>query len=586
MPDFASLLEDDEPVRRNSRGTERLDPMEDAAAFDAVRSLLVGEERDDLKSLRSRLDRIEQDEADPEIRGRRVAQVLGYAFEQAALHDGDKIGNVLGPAIGEGIRHQLEHDRPAMVAALVPVMGSLVAGAVAEAMDKMSNGIDDRIDRLFSFRGAKLALRAKFGGGSLNDALVADLRRSQVERLYLFDRTTNALSFAWPDREEGAALTDQTADEILQSVLGLSGDVLNTGDHAVRSITAGDRHLLVRAGVTHTVVIEASGALSDSRRADLGAACFDILEFVSNLTDDIPDAEIDAEVMAPVAARILTPQAAPQAKKRRFSPAKAVAAVAAIAILGTLGWRAYDGHRIQTHATAVEQALRADIPGNALMLTVTPDRSAGNIAVLGTAFAATDTRALESRARELAAPYDLTFQLAVGNPDAASPRITALETRLTGLDAAVTGTGSTLAALESRTGQGVTALATLQDPVRLLSDFTAANAIFFETGSALRDPDRSAQSLDRLAALMVAVPDRPLRIVGYSDATGSRSTNEAVATARALSIAAELQARGIEESRLIAYGRAGPQWAINPRDGPDSPNRRVEFQLGFTGERP
>ncbi len=587
MPDPVRLSAE-QVSRRNARDESERIEADSAAAFATVRALLVSEEQDDLATLRARIERMEQDESDPEIRARRTAAILAQAFEHAALEDGDRIGEILGPAIGEGIRHQLANDRPAMVASLVPMVGSLVAGAVAEAMDKVSNGINDRVDRLFSFRGLKLAIGAKAFGASLNDALIADLRRSEIERLYLFNRATDRLAFTWPQREEGDGLSDRTADEILQGVLGMSGQILNEGDHAVRSIAIGDRHLVIRAGAVHTVVIEVTGALSDDRRAALGNACFEVLDFVSNLTDDRADANLDDEVMALFANRVMveTPVASAAQRKRGPNPALCLAALLAIAIIGTVGWRLYDGHRIQSRAATIEDALRANFAPGALMLSVDPDRGAGTIAVAGAAFAAVDRSALESRARDLAQPYALIFDLATGDPDAAAPRLGAMEQRLEYLDTSATRIDNTLATVDTRAEQGVTALAALRDPARQLSDFVASHAVFFAIESALRDPDRASADLDRLAALMVAAPDRPLRVIGYSDNTGSRTTNLQVANARANAIAAELQARGIPSDRLIAFGRIGPEWSISPNDGTGSPNRRVEFSLGFMGEQP
>ena len=543
-----------------------------------------------LATLRERIKRIEADEADPDTRARRIAAVLAQAFEQAAKEDGDRIGAVFGPAIGEGIRHQLETDRPAMVAALVPMVGSLVAGAVAEAMDKVSSGINDRVDRLFSFRGLKLALGAKVSGDSLNDALLADMRRAAVERLYLFNRTTDRLAFTWPDRGDDD-LSDHTAGEILDSVLGRTGEILSEGDHAVRSIAIGDRHLVIRAGATHTVVIEASGALSDDRRAALGDACFKVLDFLSNLTDDLPDADLDEDALSLFIARLMAqkPVARPAAlaataSRRRFNPALCLAAVLGIAVISILGWRLYDGHRIQSRAAAIDEALRAEFLPGSLMLSVSPDRRAGTIAVAGAAFADADRAVLQARADDLARPYALSFDLVMGNPDAAAPRIGTIEQRLARIDTALTASGGVLASVDSRADQGVAALASLRDPVRLLTEFAESNAVFFDSDAVLRDPDRAARTFDRLAALMAAVPDRPLRIIGHSDALGPFASKIEVAMARASSVVAALEARGIPANRLVPLSRSGPEWSISAQEGTGSPNRRVEFALGFPGE--
>lgn len=589
MPE-ASWADMDDPVTvplRNSRSEdERLD-SNNAEAFAAVRALLVGEERGELDALRERLDRIERSTSDTALRREQVAEVLGAALKQASLKDGDAIGEVLGPSIGDGIRHQLKNERPAMVAALVPMVGTLVAGAVAEAMDKVSNGINSRMDRLFSFEGLKLATRAKLGGGSFHDALIADLRRAAVERLYLFNRVTNRLAFTWPDRGEGALLTDRTADEILDGILGLSGDILVPGDHALRSVVIGDRHLVLRAGVTHTVVIEVSGSLTDTRRASLGEACFEVLDFVSNLTDDLEDAELDDEVMALFSARIVRdtePVGQGETARRRFNPALVLGVLLGLALIAFIGWRLYDGWRIGERATAVEAHLENEFAPGSLMLSVAPDRSAGTISVLGVAFAAANRTTLEARAVELAKPYALDFEFIAADPAAAGSSLAMVRTEIADLRQASALTGGALSALDRKAGDAAQALTVLRDPARLLAEWVDTTAIFFSTGSDYASASDAEAALDTLAAHLARAPARPLRIVGYADSTGSRDTNLRAATDRARKVASALAARGIPTERLIVLGRGGPETAISARTGTDSPNRRVQFELGFPGE--
>ncbi len=587
MPDaYLSDPDYSTPLRNSRSGDERLD-SDSAEAFAAVQALLIGEERGALDALRDRIDRIEQSGEDPDLRREQVASVLADALKQASLKDGEKIGEVLGPSIGDGIRHQLKNERPAMVAALVPMVGTLVAGAVAEAMDKLSNGINSRMDRLFSFDGLKLATRAKLGGGSLHDALVADLRRAAVERLYLFNRTTNRLAFTWPDRNEGAVLSGSTADEILQGVLGLSGEILVPGDHALRSIVIGDRHLVLRAGVTHTVVIEVSGALTDTRRAMLGEACFEVLDFVSNLTDDLEGAEIDDEVMEPFAARIIRDaegESRAEPKPSRFNPALCLGVLLGSALIAFIGWRLYDGWRIENRAASVEAHLEESVSSGSLMLSVMPDRGEGTISVLGVAFAKADRIALKARAIELAAPYALDFRFIAADPNATEASLEVVWTRMDDLLQATTQTEDALSAIDRKAGDAAQAMTILRDPARILGDWVDTNAIFFSTGSEYVAPADADAALDALAGHLAMAPARPLRIVGYADITGPHETNMRTATARAQAVATALQSRGIPAERLIVLGRAGPETIISSLNGPGSPNRRVQFELGFPAE--
>ena len=112
--------------------------------------------------------------------------------------------------------------------------------------------------------------------------------------------------------------------------------------------------------------------------------------------------------------------------------------------------------------------------------------------------------------------------------------------------------------------------------------FAEANAVFFGNGDDYRDPARVQRVLAELAQL--AKEARALvRVIGYTDERGAQTRNSPLAQSRADKVANALAALGVPRNRLVTVGRSsGPD--ISPSTGPDSANRRVEFELGFEGE--
>ncbi len=113
--------------------------------------------------------------------------------------------------------------------------------------------------------------------------------------------------------------------------------------------------------------------------------------------------------------------------------------------------------------------------------------------------------------------------------------------------------------------------------------FARSNAIFFSNDSDYRDGGQTARVLDELAGL-AREAKAVIRVVGYTDEAGGAGRNAPLAQARADRVVADLVARGVPSDSLIAVGRPSAV-ALAPGSGPDSPNRRVEFELGFNGER-
>jgi outer membrane protein OmpA-like peptidoglycan-associated protein len=118
---------------------------------------------------------------------------------------------------------------------------------------------------------------------------------------------------------------------------------------------------------------------------------------------------------------------------------------------------------------------------------------------------------------------------------------------------------------------------------QLLETFAKSNAIFFSESDNYRSEGDAERAMSGLVALMQG-NDLLVRVIGYTDEQGSPAQNGPLALSRATKVVGDLTGRGIDASRLVAVGRANGR-DLSPDTGPLSPNRRVEFEVGFAGER-
>ena len=116
----------------------------------------------------------------------------------------------------------------------------------------------------------------------------------------------------------------------------------------------------------------------------------------------------------------------------------------------------------------------------------------------------------------------------------------------------------------------------------LLDKWTRTNAIFFSDGVDYRNAESALSSIDALAALMMRGKTL-VRVVGYTDERGTAGRNVSLSQTRAQRVVDALIERGVPRQLLVAVGRiSGGE--ISAAVGPQSNNRRVEFELGFEGE--
>lgn len=105
------------------------------------------------------------------------------------------------------------------------------------------------------------------------------------------------------------------------------------------------------------------------------------------------------------------------------------------------------------------------------------------------------------------------------------------------------------------------------------------NSNSFESNSTALT-EESKQNLTNLVDILSAYPKANVEITGYTDSTGSASYNQIVSEERALSVANELVAKGIDVSRILIEGEGenNPIASNKTKEGRQQ-NRRVEITI-------
>lgn len=102
--------------------------------------------------------------------------------------------------------------------------------------------------------------------------------------------------------------------------------------------------------------------------------------------------------------------------------------------------------------------------------------------------------------------------------------------------------------------------------------------VTFATGKAELTP-AAMETLDRVAASLVTVPEVNVEVAGYTDNTGSRALNVRLSGARAASVRTYLISKGVAETRITSRGY-GPDAPVAPNTtaAGRAQNRRVELK--------
>ena len=110
---------------------------------------------------------------------------------------------------------------------------------------------------------------------------------------------------------------------------------------------------------------------------------------------------------------------------------------------------------------------------------------------------------------------------------------------------------------------------------------TFKSDVLFDTDSSTIKPGAySSGEIDRVAQILNKYPDTTIKVVGYTDSTGSESYNQQLSELRANSVKNALVVKGVTNSRLttVGMGESNPVADNNTPEGRQL-NRRVSIVI-------
>jgi len=589
-----------------------------------LKELLFENESRALSDLNRRMDIVFERAGTTQRFTASVAAVLDDALSQAEVERHSEVASAIAPLIVQTIKTEIRGSQDELAEALYPSMGRMVSAYVISAIRDLM----DEINRRLESNPFMLRLRSLLTGRPVVELAFVEGQRLRVEEIYLIRRGLGQSIGHWP-ASNGPTAQDQRVSGILTAINEVANEAFDADKATLRRIDLGTSLIYLRASPTHLLAAKCRGVAPSSVEQIIDAQFLSTIERLRALVDggtdlSAPGQKVNmllAELAAGLDASIAEQHTKLSHRRTLLSPALVLVWGISLALAGWLAWSAYSSYqtaRVREIAAAVlaQEPALAGYPVDAVVAHrgrdvalsgLVPTTEAGRNALqnLRTALPrsqVTDrTTALpsgldEARADIAALQADLAR---------ARARVAGLETDVTGEFKALAGrlaqadasTEAGLRGLRAALSQAETARradlgalrreiarAVAPTPLARLETWTRANALFFANDTNYRDPQAATAALDELAGLIKGT-DVLVRVVGYTDEKGGEERNTPLSQARAEKVMADLTARGIPASRLVAVGR-NDSADLSLVVGDASPNRRVEFEIGFVGEGP
>lgn len=603
-----------------------------------LKRLLLASELDLLERVRERCDALFARVGDDPSLKDSVRDVIVDVLRESGIQDHDRLARALAPLIVSSMREEIRNSRDMMVDALYPITGQLVAAAVRNAFNELIDKINQRLDQGFSFEVWQAKLRAKLTGRSEGEILLQSSQAFEIEELFVVHRPTGLLiERLTAEDDERKGVDSDLVSGMLTAIIAFVRDAFQDEEGGdLRTLAFGESQLFLRTSPNIVLAAKVHGKPPANFDAALQDTFFGILDrWGGYLSAYDGDAEqTDKQAFSDDLRDRFRSFLADGRRNFRGRSRKAYLVLAIILILLLL-WPAYALYQAYT-IDALEDRARHIIASDSGLVgypvDVRYDSDTKALVVEGLLPSGNVQNSLSAELRRQMPDTAFDFQLgslkqATGDELDRSTLIT-MNDRLSRLQEDLT---KAIASIESKTrssdqelsddfkkalGELETTLSQRQQltkedlskaigrietawqkverrisamseitPTQRLRDWVGTNAIFFFDDVEYRDTEVVDAQLRELADLMLAAPaDVRLRVVGYTDNTGSLRKNERLSLRRANTVIGKLAELGVPRERLIPVGRSAEKSITSGGTRTVANNRRIEFEVAFKDE--
>lgn len=245
-----------------------------------MRALLLGDEKVAIDRVTEDLEILKLKYGDKERFQSAVAEVLADALMDARSIDQQRLARAISPIVASSIKREIANSKDEMVEALYPITGRLVAASVRNSIAKLTAEINDRLERMFSFKGLFNRWRTQLTGGSSTSLILVDTQRAEIQRAMIIERASGVLISEWfaPGRDLSGRGDSDLVSGLLSAISSLADEAFGGKNSELRTLDLNGHQVALRRSPKHIVALEFNGDLSPDDRLRLDQAFADCVE--------------------------------------------------------------------------------------------------------------------------------------------------------------------------------------------------------------------------------------------------------------------------------------------------------------------
>jgi len=326
-------------------------------ALNALKSLLLGEERHQLEEINERLE-------DPELRSEDFAEVLPDALRLSQARGGD-LADALEPPVTQCIQRSITRDPDNFANALYPVMGPAIRQSISQTLKGLVENINRSLEQSFSIQGLKWRLEARRSGVPFAEVVLRHTLAFRVEQVFLIQPGSGLLMQHVQDEIASEGDADAISG-MLTAITQFVKDAFHAQDNeGLETVALGDHTVLLVHGPHAYLAALVRGVVPSELRLQCQEALEDLHRRFRARLSEFKGDRASLDPLVPTLQLCLQSRAREAEKKKGLSPALIIVLATILLLLAWFGWHSWQQFREAAAWQARQEALVASLDSEA-----------------------------------------------------------------------------------------------------------------------------------------------------------------------------------------------------------------------------
>ncbi len=220
-----------------------------------LKDILLTDEREYASSIQKKIELLEETLNKQNELSKKIEPIIDEKLEEFVAG----IPKTMGPIITETLKEEIKNSHNAVVEALFPIMGKMIKKYIQHEIRMLSEQINSKINKTFSFENLKRRFKARFSGVSEGELALQESLRPKIEQLMVIEKGSGLII------SEYSKTTDIEEDMVagmLTAIKSFAEDAFEQDNQELQYIEYDTYHIHIQNFSSYYIAVVVSGTFN------------------------------------------------------------------------------------------------------------------------------------------------------------------------------------------------------------------------------------------------------------------------------------------------------------------------------------